>query len=104
MPCPHAVTEDHELPAVEAVLAGTLALMTGYCQSLQADLPPQNRVPMGHKIGENLALLADHPALTETFQRVLLGLRARWLAMSDCTEGARPAGVTLAWSAPPRLQ
>jgi len=104
MPCPHALTEDHELPAVEAVLAGTLALMTGYCQSLQADLPPHNRVPMGRKIGENLALLADHPALTEAFQRVLLGLRARWLAMSDCTEGARPGSGTPAWGAPSRLQ
>lgn len=103
MPCP-AFTEDHELPSVEAVLAGTLALMTGYSQSLQADLPPHNRVPMGRKIGENLALLADHPALSEAFQRILLGLRARWQAMSECTEGARPAAGALAWGASSRLQ
>lgn len=99
---PH--TEEHELPSVEAVLAGTLALMTGYSQSLQADLPPQNRLPMSRKIGENLALLADHPALTETFQRVLLGLQARWQAMSECTEGALPRPGAWAGIAPTRLQ
>lgn len=83
-----SLTEDHELPAVEAVLAGTLALMTGYSQALQAELHPQQRMLMGRKIGTNLVLLADHPALTEPFQRILLGLSARWQAMCDCTEGA----------------
>ena len=90
MPCPHTLVEEHELPSLEAVLAGTLALMTGYSQALQADLHPQQRIAMGAKIGNNLELLADHPALSETFQRLLLGLRARWRAMSDCTAQAAP--------------
>ena len=91
MPCPHPIVEEHELPSVEAVLAGTLALMTGYSQALQADLHPQQRIQMGVKIGANLDLLAGHPALSENFQRLLLGLRARWRAMSDCTAQAAPA-------------
>lgn len=91
MPCPHAVVEEHELPSVEAMLAGTLALMTGYSQALQADLHPQQRIAMGARIGANLDLLAEHPALSENFQRLLLGLRARWRAMSDCTAQAAPA-------------
>jgi hypothetical protein len=103
MPCPHAFTDEHELPAVEAVLAGTLALMTGYSQALQAELHPVQRLHMGRKIDANLALLADHPCLSEPFQRVLLGLRARWQAMSDCTEAALPGG-TRAAPAPTRLQ
>jgi hypothetical protein len=90
MPCPCTTTEEHELPAVEAVLAGTLALMTGYGQALQADLHPEQRLQMGAKIVQNLALLADHPALSETFQRIVLGLRARWRLMSECTAQASP--------------
>jgi hypothetical protein len=87
MPCPCTI-EEHELPGIEAVLAGTLALMTGYSQALQADLHPIQRVAMGAKIAHNLALLAEHPALSESFQRIVLGLGARWRLMSDCTAQA----------------
>ena len=81
-------TEEHELPSIEAVLAGTLALMTGYSQALQAELDPQHRVKMGLKIGDNLSLLVDHPQLSLGFRQVLLGLQGRWHAMSECTAQA----------------
>ena len=109
---PHHV-EEHELPSVEAVLAGTLALMTGYSQALQAELDPQDRVAMGEKIGDNLGLLIDHPQLSLGFRQVLFGLQQRWRAMSECTRSAaracsparadRPAPL---WhlAAPKRLQ
>ncbi len=87
------MTEEHELPSLEAVLAGTLALMTGYSQALQADLHPQQRLLMGAKIGSNLDLLAGHGGLSESFQRILLGLRARWQLMSACTEQAEPSAM-----------
>ena len=80
--------EEHELPSIEAVLAGTLALMTGYSQALQAELDPQHRVNMGLKIGDNLSLLVDHPQLSLGFRQVLLGLQGRWHAMSECTAQA----------------
>ena len=80
--------EEHELPCLEAVLAGTLALMTGYSQALQAALEPQHRLSMGMKISENLGLLVDHPQLSLGFRQVLLGLRNRWQSMSRCTEEA----------------
>ena len=83
-----ACTEEHDLPSVEAVLAGTLALMTGYSQALQADLHPEQRLLMGAKIGRNLALLQGHPLLSEAFQRILAGLRSRWLLMTACTADA----------------
>jgi hypothetical protein len=103
--CPH-LSEEHELPAVEAVLAGTLALMTGYTQALQAELNPEHRVAMGAKIGRNLCLLADHPALSEPFRRILLGLQARWQLISRCTLQAAPSVEThaLRLAAPARLQ
>ncbi len=84
---PHLM-EEHELPSVEAVLAGTLALMTGYSQALQAAMHPEHRVAMGAKIACNLALLADHPLLSAGFQQVMTGLRGRWEAMGDCTVAA----------------
>ena len=85
---PEAHTEEHELPCIEAVLAGTLALMTGYSQALQAELDPGHRLRMGVKIGDNLALLMDHPMLSLGFRQVVCGLRGRWHAMSDCTAQA----------------
>jgi len=40
----NAHTEEHELPSIEAVLAGTLALLTGYSHALQAGLDPAQRL------------------------------------------------------------
>jgi hypothetical protein len=110
MPCPAVDIEEHELPSLEAVLAGTLALMTGYSQALQAELDPGGRVAMGDKIGANLALLLDHPQLSAGFRRVLGSLRERWLAMGECTRAAAAGHERAAhaprWAlqAPKRLQ
>lgn len=86
------LTEEHELTSIEAVLAGTLALMTGYAQALQAELHPEQRLLMGAKIGRNLELLAQHVAVSEPFRRIALGLRARWQLMSACTAQSAPCG------------
>lgn len=86
-----SIDEEHELPTVEAVLAGTLALMTGYSQALLAEQHPEHRVLMGRKIGNNLALLAEHPQLSAAFQTVLGGLRRRWTLMAGCTAEAAPS-------------
>ena len=85
----HAATiEEHELPCIEAVLAGTLALMTGYSQALQAELDPARRLQINAKVADNLALLMDHPMLSLGFRQVVRGLRSRWQAMGDCTAQA----------------
>jgi hypothetical protein len=86
MPTP--ITEEHELPCIEAVLAGTLALMTGYGQALQAELDPAQRLGIGRKVVDNLALLGQHPQLSLGFRQVMLGLHRRWDAMRMCTEEA----------------
>ena len=109
MPQPTSHTEEHELPSIEAVLAGTLALMTGYSQALQAEQDPSVRLRMGEKIGDNLALLTEHPLLSLGFRQVVLGLRGRWQAMSDCTtraqhESARHSLPGLQLPASKRLQ
>jgi hypothetical protein len=105
-PMNHHRNEEHELPSLEAVLAGTLALMTGYSQALQAELGPQVRLHMGLKIGDNLSMLAGHPQLSTGFRQVLLGLQDRWQSMSECTAQASPAGSESRFqmAAPKRLQ
>ena len=85
MPSSISSIEEHDLPCIEAVLAGTLALMTGYSQALQAELHPRQRVQMGEKIGDSLALLVRHPQLSLGFRQVLLGLQTRWEAMRACS-------------------
>lgn len=86
------LADDHHMPAVEAMLAGTLALMTGYSQYLQAELNPAHRVCMGEKITHNLAWLAGNPQLSGDCRRVLLCLSERWAAMSQCTRASAAAG------------
>ena len=44
--------------------------------------------------GGNLELLAGHLSVSEPFQRIALGLRARWQAMSACTAQSAPCGCS----------
>jgi hypothetical protein len=82
------LSEDHHMPYLEAVLAGTLALMTGYSQYLQAETHPAHRLGMGEKITANLALLAEHPDLSADCRSVLAALCDRWAVMAHCTTDA----------------
>lgn len=78
-PTPDTVL-DIELPMAEALLAGTLALMTGF-DDPQAEprlRSEEHRALLARKIGENLALLAQHPQLSPPFQTVVWGLCQRW--------------------------
>jgi hypothetical protein len=87
--------EEHELPCVEAMLASTLVLMTGYCQSLQAAQHPARRLHLAAKIGNSLAALCAHPQLSAGFHDVLAGLLARWAQMRECTAaGACATGLS----------
>jgi hypothetical protein len=109
MPHDH-VDEEHDLPGVEAVIGGVLALMTGYSQSLLAAQNPQHRLLMGTRIGEHLSLLADHPALSANFRRMLGNLQRRWGGMCLCSAGAMLDGAAAeaaaipTHGAPKRLQ
>lgn len=68
------ICEEYELPAVEAVLAGTLALMTGFAQAQR----PAQRGQMMDKVVSNLALLASHPQLSLEFRCAAGKLRRHW--------------------------
>lgn len=79
--------EDYRLPSAEAILAGTLALMTGHAQSRCE----AQRHCMARKIGTNLCKLAEHPDLSQQFRMVLSNLRNHWQILMDQGQAASSA-------------
>ena len=70
---------EYEMPSVEALLAGTLALMTGHAQSACM----HQRGLMAQKIGANLCCLARHPALSANFKAVVERMRVHWAVFAQ---------------------
>lgn len=68
--------EEYALPPTEALLAGTLALMTGCAQHSG---PVRQRELMVGKVVSNLSELASHSALSQPMRLMLGRLSARWL-------------------------
>lgn len=92
-------SEEYELPTLEAVLAGTLALMTACAQ---ARCPDQRRSMMG-RIVSNMAMLGDQPQLSTQFRCAVGKLRCHWeLLLEDGS--APPDPERLRHHAPARLQ
>jgi hypothetical protein len=87
---PHALhndsEEEYELPKVEALLAATLALMTGYAQS---GPEAADRHLMARKLSSHLFFLSEHPAMTPPMRCMLANLRTRWQAEAEGPSTAR---------------
>jgi hypothetical protein len=66
--------DEQRLPCAEAILAGTLGLMTAHAQADRDD----QRQRIAEKVELNLAGLAEHPALSLHFRRALSALTAHW--------------------------
>ena len=94
-----AADEEYTLPCVEALLAGTLALMTGMAQAAP---DCAHKAPMARKIADNLRLLAEQTQLSEPMRMMLRRLLGHWQqALAD----ARPAPPSALWApVPPRVQ
>lgn len=71
-------TEEFLLPHIEALLAGTLALMTGLAQ---AGEQCPHRDLMQAKVHANLIELSNHPHTSDTLRSVLARLIDHWGAM-----------------------
>ena len=69
--------DEYTMPCAEAVLAGTLALMTGHARCGCA----QHRDMMASKAASNLALLAQHPLMSEGFRTVAFKLHIQWVEL-----------------------
>lgn len=96
--------EEYTLPSVEALLAGTLALMTGYAQSAREC---EHRPLMARKLVNNLQQLAGHPQLSSAMQTMLANLRTRWQLELENSADARAVELapTALWHpVPTRVQ
>jgi len=73
--CEPSTEEEYVLPCAEALLAGTLALMTAYAQGSPSC---HGRPLMAARLVSNLIRLSHHPAFTPTMHTVLHRLCGSW--------------------------
>lgn len=83
--------DEYELPCAEALLAGTLALMTAYAQNCCGE----RRGYLASKIAANLSTLIRHAGLSDPFRASVGKLHTQWVRMSPATSEPR-------WHAMPR--
>lgn len=74
---------EYQLTRVEALLAGTLALMTGHAQACCDN----GRQLMTAKIVANLSLMTEHPALSLQLQVAASNLRKHWQGLQTLRVG-----------------
>ena len=98
---PGEADESYELVAIEAMLAGTMALMTGFAQT---GLACPNRPVMAAKLVANLGQFAAHPGLSSAMHRVMQRLAAHWEREQGRLCGAGFADAAGTHAAPARLQ
>lgn len=70
-----ADSEEYQMPCVEALFAATMALMTGFAASTDA----QHRTAMAQKVFGNLSMLSQHPLVSPGLQAMAFKLRLHWL-------------------------
>lgn len=94
--------EEYVLPSVEALMAGTLALMTGYAQAAAGDL---HRSLLARKLVSNLFFLSEHPQVSPHMRCMLANLRTRW--QLEVEQGGAPRCVpapTPLWHSAPEVR
>lgn len=79
--------EEYRMPCAEALLACTLALMTGHAQACCDN----HRQLTARKITHNLAQLSGHPLLSPQFRSMLWNLRTRWQQQLEQGQARSPA-------------
>jgi len=89
--------QEYHLPCAEALLAGTLALMTGHAQACCDN----HRQLMNAKIVSNLSQLAEHSILSPQFRAALWNLRSHWEVMQRERAAAATASDPRLWHASP---
>lgn len=87
--------DTYELPAVDALMAGALALMTG---CVQAPVGDPNRALMARKLVSQLTRLSGHPQLSVPMRRLMRNLCPHWQQLADRPE---VPDATLLWHAAP---
>ncbi len=103
------------VPSAEALLAGTLALMTGVIERAALSQPlaaHAQSLMMASKVRSNLFFLSAHPQMSEGFRMTARRLRTHWdrlavpaqIAETEATMEATEAAARLWHRAPERVQ
>jgi hypothetical protein len=97
-----ADSEEYQMPCVEALFAATMALMTGFGSSTDA----QHRMAMAQKVFGNLSMLSQHPLVSPGLQAMAFKLRLHWLQPHPDATAAPAALATdlqprALWHTPP---
>lgn len=84
------MSDEIDLPCAQALLAGTLALMSACAVPLAGAgaTAPDSRLPMARKIVENLFLLREHPGLAPAMRAVVSKLHVHWAALAEAAPDA----------------
>ena len=88
---PTSPNDEYIMAAADAMLAGTLALLTGHAQCSCAE----QRMLMARKIRSNLYMLAQHPALPPPFRLVVQRLHGHWNGIVAQSGVASSLGIEL---------
>jgi hypothetical protein len=83
---------EYHLPHAEALVAGTLALMTAHAQATCED----DRAYMARKVLDNFAQLSSHTCISAQFRRVLRVLEEHWQALQALPGEEKPLQPTVA--------
>lgn len=90
---PRLLSQDYLMPAADAMLAATLALMTGHAQSQD----PRQRACLAEKIAAQLQELGQRADLSPALRPALHELRHHWLRL--CQGSAVLWGEPCQWHA-----
>lgn len=89
--------EAEALPSIDALIAGTVALMTTWADPCpHAPLPPADlRRVVARKVVSNLFFLQHHPLLSPLLRQSLAHAHARWvgLAHADQPQAVEPCSA-----------
>ncbi len=86
------VPQDDALPSIDALMAGTVALMTAFADPCpQARLAPADlRRVLARKVVSNLFFLQHHPGVCPELRQSLAQAHARWVGLAH---PAQPGSV-----------
>lgn len=79
------------LPSLEALIASTLALMTGYAQAQDGT---GHRELMAGKLVLHLQTLSQHTGLSAPLRHMLAGLQMRWQMQLELAACATPTALS----------
>jgi hypothetical protein len=85
--------QEYVMPCAEAMLAGTLALMTGHAQNEEA----AQRHLMARKIRSNLFFLAQHPGISPAFRQIVERMHSAWDALLSSPHPDAAASAQASW-------